>query len=128
MADRMTSTTKFQRRVNDDGTFDSLCTSCFRTVAFAMKESHLAELERNHTCEGRSMPHGLSASMLIEESRVFEVATFGALQLHQSELDQNQVLLDVKVIADEADAQLAEALRTFMEAKRLRHVNRGRAF
>lgn len=59
---------------------------------------------------------------------MFEVATFGALQLHQSELDQNQVLLDVKVIADEADAQLAEALRTFMEAKRLRHVNRGRAF
>lgn len=51
MADRMPSTTTFHRKVNDDGTFDSLCTCCFRTVAFAMQESHLAELERNHICE-----------------------------------------------------------------------------
>jgi hypothetical protein len=55
--------------------------------------------------------------MLIDESRVFQVATFGALHLHQSELDQNQVLLDVMVIADGVDAQLMEAVRTFMEAK-----------
>jgi hypothetical protein len=60
---------------------------------------------------------GYSAGMLIDESRVFQVATFGALQLHQSELDQNQVLLDVMVIADEVDSQLMEAVRTFMEAK-----------
>jgi hypothetical protein len=32
---------------------------------------------------------GYSASMLIEESRVFQVATFGTLHLHHSELDQN---------------------------------------
>ncbi|MGA2886178.1 MAG: response regulator, partial [Halobacteriota archaeon] len=51
---------------------------------------------------------GYSASMLIEESRVFQVATFGTLHLHQSELDQKQVLLDIMVIADEVDAQLME--------------------
>jgi hypothetical protein len=33
---------------------------------------------------------GYTASMLIEESRVREVATFGALHLHQSELDQSR--------------------------------------
>jgi hypothetical protein len=60
---------------------------------------------------------GYTASMLIEESRVFEVATFDALHLHQSELDQNQVLLDVLVIADEVDSQLMEAVHTFMEVK-----------
>ena len=60
---------------------------------------------------------GYSASMLIEESRVFLVATFGALHLHQSELDQNQVLLDVMVIADEVDAQLMETVRSLMGAK-----------
>jgi hypothetical protein len=48
---------------------------------------------------------------------VFQVATFGALHLHQSELDQNQVLSDVMVIADEVDAQLTEAVRSFTEAK-----------
>jgi hypothetical protein len=59
---------------------------------------------------------GYSAGMLIEESRVLQVATFGALHLHQSELDHNQVLLDVMVIADEVDAQLVEAVRSLMEA------------
>jgi hypothetical protein len=60
---------------------------------------------------------GYSACMLIEESRVFQVATFGALHLHQSELDQDQVLLDVMVIADEVDAQLMEAVRSLTGAK-----------
>jgi hypothetical protein len=54
---------------------------------------------------------GYSATMLIDESRVFQVVTFGALHLHQSELDKNQVLLDVIVIADEVDAQLMETVR-----------------
>jgi hypothetical protein len=57
---------------------------------------------------------GYSPSMLVEESRIFQVTTFGALHLHQSELEQNQVLLDVMIIADEADRQLTEAVRSFM--------------
>jgi hypothetical protein len=60
---------------------------------------------------------GYSASMLIEESRLFQVATFGTLHLHQSELDQSLVLLDVMVIADEVDAQLMETVRSLMGAK-----------
>jgi hypothetical protein len=60
---------------------------------------------------------GYSASMLIEESRVFQVATFNTLHLHQSELDQSQVLLDVMVIADEVDAQLMETVRSLMGAQ-----------
>jgi hypothetical protein len=60
---------------------------------------------------------GYSASMLIEESRVFQVSTFSTLHLHQSELDPKQVLLDVMVIADEADAQLMETVRGLMGAK-----------
>ena len=60
---------------------------------------------------------GYSASMLVEESRVFQVATFGTLHLHQSELDQNRVLLDVMVIADEVDAQLMETVRSLMGPK-----------
>jgi hypothetical protein len=60
---------------------------------------------------------GYSASMLVDESRVFEVATFGTLHLHQSELDQNQALLDVMVIADEVDAQLTESVRSLTRMK-----------
>jgi hypothetical protein len=60
---------------------------------------------------------GYSASMLIEESRVFQVVTFGTLHLHQSELDPNQILLGVMVIADEVDAQLMETVRSLIGSK-----------
>ncbi|MCU1296183.1 MAG: response regulator receiver protein [Acidobacteriaceae bacterium] len=60
---------------------------------------------------------GYSAAMLIEESRIFQVTTFGTLHLHQSKLDQSQVLLDVMTIADETDRQLTEAVRSLMAAK-----------
>jgi hypothetical protein len=52
--------------------------------------------------------------MIIEESRVFQVATFGTLHLHQSELDQNELLPDVMIIADEVDAQLMETVRSLI--------------
>lgn len=55
---------------------------------------------------------GYSPAMLIEESRIFQSVTFGMLHLHRSELDQRRLLLDVVVIADEADAQLMEAVRS----------------
>lgn len=55
--------------------------------------------------------------MLIEESRVFQVATFCTLHLRRSELNQNQVLSDVMVIADEADAQPMETVRGFDGSK-----------
>jgi hypothetical protein len=60
---------------------------------------------------------GYTASMLIEESRVFQVVTFGTLHLHKSELDQNQLLLDVMIIADEVDAQLKETVCSLMGKK-----------
>jgi hypothetical protein len=55
---------------------------------------------------------GYSPSNLIQESRVFQVATFDTLKLHQGELDSNQVLSDAMVIADEVDAQLMETVRS----------------
>jgi hypothetical protein len=60
---------------------------------------------------------GYSAAMVIDESRAFQVATFSTLHLHQDELDQNRMLLDVIVIADEVDAQLMETVRSLMGPK-----------
>ena len=54
--------------------------------------------------------------MLVEASWAFEVSRFGTLHLHQSGLD-HQVLLDMLVIADEADAQLTEAVRSLLGTK-----------
>jgi hypothetical protein len=55
--------------------------------------------------------------MLVEESRILEVTTFGTLQRHQDELDRKQVLPDVAIIADEADRQLEETVVGFMVAR-----------
>ena len=60
---------------------------------------------------------GYSAAMLIDESRAFQVATFSTLQIYQSELDRNRMLLDIMVIADEVDAQLMETVRSLMGSK-----------
>ena len=60
----------------------------------------------------RRREQGYSAAMLIEESRIFQVVTFRTLHLHLGELDQRRLLLDVIVIADEADAQLRDAVRS----------------
>jgi hypothetical protein len=43
----------FHHRSNEDGTFTSICARCFRTVAFGVSESKLAEEERHHVCEER---------------------------------------------------------------------------
>jgi hypothetical protein len=75
------------------------------------KDAHLLS-STAATAHGQTRhAQGYSASMLIEESRVFQVVTFQTLHLHQGELDQDQLLLDVMVIADEVDLQLMQAVR-----------------
>jgi hypothetical protein len=77
--------------------------------------SLLAEHSTAATEHGeRRFAQGYSVSMLVEESRIFEVTTFRTLHLHHRRLNQNEVLLDVMTIADEADSQLAETVRSFM--------------
>ncbi|MGA3102837.1 MAG: hypothetical protein ABSD53_00055 [Terriglobales bacterium] len=58
-----------------------------------------------------------SPAMLVEESRVLQVVTFRTLHLHKGELDQNQLLLDIMVIADEVDLQLTQAMVGLTETK-----------
>jgi len=66
---------------------------------------------------GMRFAQGYTVSMLVEESRIFQVSTFGTLHLHQSTLDHERVLLDVIVIADEADRQLTQSVSSFMAAQ-----------
>ena len=42
----------FPHRHNADGTFDSICASCFVTVATEDNERDLLDWERNHVCSG----------------------------------------------------------------------------
>jgi hypothetical protein len=42
---------RYIHRQNEDGTVDSICMHCFRTVATAKAIENLAEAQRNHHCE-----------------------------------------------------------------------------
>ena len=45
--------THFQHRLNNDGSYDSICQSCFLTVATECADSALEELEFGHSCPAR---------------------------------------------------------------------------
>jgi hypothetical protein len=40
----------YPHRRNSDGTFDSICTKCFLTVAHRRAEAELAAIEEAHIC------------------------------------------------------------------------------
>jgi hypothetical protein len=87
----------------------------FREVIFRLRFPLGAAWYISHTATAhghRRQAQGYTPAMLVEESRIFEVVTFGTLHLHQSELDQSRVLSDVITIADEADSQLGAAVRS----------------
>jgi hypothetical protein len=41
---------RYAHRPNKDGSYDSICTSCFATVASVSDEAELAQLEQSHVC------------------------------------------------------------------------------
>ena len=48
MADQRNSS--HPHRTNFDGSFDSICPTCFATIANTLNESELADHEINHIC------------------------------------------------------------------------------
>jgi hypothetical protein len=48
MADKLISF--YPHRINRDGTYDSICLTCFATIASARREEELKEPDRNHVC------------------------------------------------------------------------------
>jgi hypothetical protein len=57
---------------------------------------------------------GNTAAMIVEESRMLRVSIFETLKDNQNHLDDSAVLVDVMAIADEVDAQLAQAMASYV--------------
>jgi hypothetical protein len=47
----------FSHRFNADGTIDSICFECFKTVATSSQEDDLERCERGHTCPPDPVEH-----------------------------------------------------------------------
>jgi hypothetical protein len=41
----------YPHRRNKDGSYDSICLTCFATLAFGKSEAELMKYEKMHTCE-----------------------------------------------------------------------------
>ncbi len=50
----MTTVDLFAHRRNRDASFDSICTTCYQTVASADSESELIHVEERHACDQNS--------------------------------------------------------------------------
>jgi hypothetical protein len=49
--------TTFHHRQNRDGSFDSICSRCYRTVSSGQVQSNLVPAENLHTCNPADLPH-----------------------------------------------------------------------
>jgi hypothetical protein len=47
----------FPHRYNPDGTYDSICSTCFLTIATVQNEYDLAEIEATHICSQVRLNH-----------------------------------------------------------------------
>lgn len=59
----------FAHRFNDDGTFDSICPQCFRTIAQTEREPDLQNAEDSHVCEPWLVEHYRKLSKAVSDYR-----------------------------------------------------------
>jgi DNA-binding response OmpR family regulator len=57
---------------------------------------------------------GYTAAMMVEESRVLQVSIFNTLQNNLASIDFSVLLIGVMTIADEVDAQLGQAMKSYI--------------
>lgn len=55
---------------NDDGTFDSICPSCFHTIAQSAREAGLQNAEDSHVCDPSLVAHYRVLSKAVSAYRV----------------------------------------------------------
>ena len=53
----MNTSGKFAHRENYDSSFDSICLSCYLTIATAENEAMLSDMERSHSCNDSIVTH-----------------------------------------------------------------------
>jgi len=72
---RQTYILQFTRRVNDDGTVDSICRDCFTTVATAKSSSALLPLEHQHRCDAALLERYKKGAI---HGKIFQIDTSAA--------------------------------------------------
>lgn len=69
MPNKYFSAAAFAHRHNLDGTWDSICTECFLTVASAWDETELLDHERGHDCNSLMRARHIGAGIPLPSRR-----------------------------------------------------------
>jgi hypothetical protein len=67
-----------------------------------------------HDCGLLRRDQGYTPAMMVEESRMLQVSIFQTLKLNQMRLDQDVLIDDVMMLADEVDSRLAQAMTSYV--------------
>ncbi len=91
----------------------------FRELVARLRSSPTPESKERYSASAnmygvRRRQQGYSAAMLVEESRLLRASIFQTLQANLANVDVRTLLTSVMVIADEIDAQLGQALTSFL--------------
>ena len=86
-----------------------------------LREPNVPGEESDSICSAAAVAHGrmrrlqgYTPGMLVHDSRILQVTLFGMLQSNLNHLDFSLLLPDVMTIADEVDAQLTQAMDSYM--------------
>ena len=73
---------QFFHRSNDDGTFDSICLHCFRTVDTQNHEADLAAKEQAHVCYGFGETRTVKIIFVPPGHKVYQLDICDAIKYH----------------------------------------------
>jgi DNA-binding response OmpR family regulator len=86
-----------------------------------LREPNVPGEESDSICSAAAVAHGrmrrlqgYTPGMLVHDSRILQVTLFGTLQNNLNHLDFSLLLPDIMTIADEVDAQLTQAMDSYM--------------
>ena len=88
------------------------------------KNDHIPLAAHSHGLKRHAQ--GYTPVMMIEESRILQIAIFETLQLNIRHMDAASVLGDVMTIADEVQSQLAQAMTGYFGKDQLTALSRTR--
>jgi DNA-binding response OmpR family regulator len=96
-----------------------------KDIALRLSQSSASDQDSDASSSAAATAHGelrylqgYTPAMLVHESRILQVAIFGALQSNLNYLDFSLLLPDVMAVADEIDSQLTQSMDGYMNIMR----------
>jgi hypothetical protein len=75
---------KFAHRPNRDGSFDSICARCFRTISNSWNEADLDQAERDHVCSPGDVDRSVQCLSELPRKGVRKIVEFPSVKARKA--------------------------------------------